>query len=100
MKYTFLIKYKDKIIDEIEVENYDDINDAYDEARDLALQDFKIKEVDTEIKEVKKEKTERYCEGNNCGDPLAEDEETLCSKCYRKDMDREYDERKHPDDRS
>lgn len=44
---------------------------------------------------------ERYCEGNNCGNLLTEEElETgLCNECYQKDMHREIDERKHPDDR-
>jgi len=44
---------------------------------------------------------ERYCEGNNCGNPLTEEEELetgLCNECYQKDMQREIDERRHPDE--
>ena len=46
MKYTFLIKYKDKIVDEIEVDGYDNSAEAYNEAKDDALCNLKIKEVD------------------------------------------------------
>ena len=50
MKYTYIVKYNGKIVDEFDVESFDEF-DAYSSALSEAAIRLKVKEVDNRCKE-------------------------------------------------